>query len=251
MRLSFYKKEFIEFFRTYRFYVLFGVFAFFGILNAPTARYLPELMKAIPDIGFKIEIPTPTMTDSYVQFISNVTNSFFALIIVFMGSISTEIKKGTIYLVLSKGVSRFDFYYSKLLNAFVMYTAAYAGYTILTIAGTWILFGSWHFDGLILLILSLYIFGLLLLSAVISASATAKSAGPGAFAGFGFLILLPLTEFFKGAAQYLPGRLLSLPVNLISNNAAGIDLIWPALVSVSLSAAMIIAASIRFRKREL
>lgn len=251
MRLSFIKKEFIEFFKTYRFYVLFGVFAFFGILNAPTAKFLPELLKAIPDIGIDIQIPEPVMMDSYVQFISNITNALFALIIVFMGSVSSEIKKGTIYLVLSKGVSRADFLFSKILNAWLMYTAAFAAYVVLSILGTWILFGSWYFDGLLLASVSIYLFGLIILAASIMASAVAKSAGPGAFAGFGLLIFLPLTEVLGKAAAWLPGRLMALPSDYLSQNATGTDLLKASVFSIVLIAVLITTATLKFRKREL
>jgi ABC-2 type transport system permease protein len=251
MRLSFFKKEFREFFRTYRFYVLFGVFVFFAVLNAPIAKYLPLMMEMMPDMGITINMPDPVMTDSYVQFISNSTNAFFALIIVFMGSISTEIKKGTIMLVLSKGVSRTDFFISKLLNALIMYTSAYAIYALVSAAGTLILFGEWRFEGMIASILSVYMFGILLMSAAFSASAIAKSAGPGAFAGFGSLILLPLTDYFGGAAKYLPGRLMSLPVRLLEGSADPSEILWPAAISVAIASVMLVSSLAWFRKREL
>lgn len=251
MRLSFIKKEFFEFFRTYRFYVLFGIFVFFGILNAPLAKYLPEIIKAVPDVGFEISMPDPTFIDSYTQFTSNVTNAFFALIIIFMGSFSTEIKKGTIYLILSKGVSRFDFYFSKALNALVMYTAAYTAYSVVTIISTRILFGEWFYEGIFISLLSMYLFGLLLMTAAISASAIANSAGPGAFAGFGLLIFLPLTEFLGKAAPYLPGRLMSLPVHLMGGSMDSSDIVWPALVTLLLIAGMVTGSALLFRKREL
>jgi len=251
MRLIFFKKEFREFFKTYRFYVLFGVFAFFAIFNAPIARYLPLMMKALPDVGINISMPDPVMADSYIQFISNSTNAFFALIIVFMGSVSTEIKKGTILLVLSKGVPRMDFFISKYLNGLLMYTISYVLYTLVTVAGTWILFDSWQFDGMLIAIISIYLFGLLIMSAAFSASAVSKSAGPGAFAGFGLLILLPFTDFFGRLAKFLPGRLMSLPVKLLDGSASASGIIWPAAITLLLMILMITASLARFRKREL
>ncbi|MCK5758292.1 MAG: ABC transporter permease subunit [Clostridiales bacterium] len=251
MRLSFFKKEFYEFFKTYRFYVLFGVFTFFAVLNAPIAKYLPQMMQALPDVGINIEMPDPVMADSYVQFISNSTNAFFALIIIYMGSISTEIKKGTILLVLSKGVPRLDFFFSKYLNGLIMYTFSYAMYTLISIAGTWVFFGQWYFSELFASIISIYIFGLILMTAAFSASAVAKSAGPGAFAGFGLLILLPLTDFFGKAAKYLPGHLMTLPEKYLNQTASTGDLIWPAVTSIIIISLMLIASMVRFRKREL
>lgn len=251
MKLTFFKKEFFEFFRTYRFYVLFGIFIFFGILNAPIAKYLPELIKAIPDTGFNFEMPEPVLADSYIQFVSNASNAFFALIIVFMGSFSSEIKKGTIYLVLSKGISRFDFFISKILNAFLMYTIVYALYSLITIIATNIFFGEWFFDGIFVAITSYYLFGLLILSATLSASAIAKSAGPGAFAGFGILILIPMTELLGKFSDYLPGRLSSLSIQLIQGNAETGDILWPALASLLLMVLIITMSSLKFGKREL
>ncbi|MFO7611011.1 MAG: ABC transporter permease subunit [Clostridia bacterium] len=251
MKLVFFKKEFLEFFRTYRFYVLFGVFIFFGLINAPTAKYLPELLKSMPDLGVTIEMPDPVLTDSYVQYFSNATNAFFALIIIFMGSFSGEIKKGTIYLVLSKGVPRPDFYFSKLLNAIIMYTIAFAGYTAVTILGTIILFNAWYFKGILASVLSIYVLGLLLVSAVLSASSIARSAGPGAFAGFGLVILLPLTDFLGKAAPYLPGRLMSLPGRIMSGASMPGDVVLPSLITLAFMIAAIAASCLGFYKREL
>lgn len=251
MRLSFFKKEFYEFFKTYRFYVLFGVFAFFAILNAPTAKYLPQLMQSLPSMGINFEMPDPVMADSYVQFISNSTNAFFALIIIYMGSVSTEIKKGTILLVLSKGVPRWDFFFSKYLNGLLMYSIAYGMYTFISIIGTWIFFGQWHYTGLLASVISIYVFGLILMTAAFSASSIAKSAGPGAFAGFGLLILLPLTDFFGKAAKYLPGQLMTLPGKYLYQTASTSDLIWPVVTSLVIIAAMLVLSMIRFKKREL
>ena len=209
------------------------------------------MMQALPDVGINIEMPDPVMADSYVQFISNSTNAFFALIIIYMGSVSTEIKKGTILLVLSKGVPRLDFFFSKYLNGLIMYTFSYAMYTLISIAGTWVFFGQWYFSGLFASIISIYIFGLILMTAAFSASAVAKSAGPGAFAGFGLLILLPLTDFFGKAVKYLPGHLMILPGKYLNQTALTGDLIWPAVTSIIFISLMLIASMIRFRKREL
>ena len=89
------------------------------------------------------------------------------------------------------------------------------------------------------------------MTAAFSASAVAKSAGPGAFAGFGLLILLPLTEFFGKAAKYLPGHLMTLPGEYLNQTASIGDLIWPALTSIIIISLILIASMVRFRKREL
>ncbi len=235
MRLVFLRKEFIEFFKTYRFYVLFGVFAFFGLLNAPTAKYLPEIISGIPDVGFEINMPDPVFRDSYIQFASNVTNAFFALIIVFMGCFSTEFKKGTAYLVLSKGVKRSDFYISKFINAFLMYTVSYAAYSVITILTTMLLFPQWNFDGIGLFLLSPYIFGFMTLSIVLGASSLANSAGPGVFAGFAVLIFMPMTDLIGKAGRHLPGKLLSLPLELLAGKAAAGDVILPVVTALVLA----------------
>jgi ABC-2 type transport system permease protein len=251
MRLLFFRKEFFEFFRTYRFYVLFGVFAFFGLLNAPTAKFLPEILKSVPDVGFEIQIPEPVYTDAHVQFASNVTNAFFALIIVFMGSFSKEIKKGTAYLVLSKGVSRGDFFFSKFLNALLMYTLSYAAYSAISVVLTMILFSKWEFTGFGAFLLSPYIFGVLILSAVLGAGSLARSVGPGVFTGFVLLIFMPMTDFIKKAGEYLPGRLASLPAGILNGSASAGDILFPAISAGFLSVAIIVGSYILFAKREL
>lgn len=251
MRLLFFRKEFAEFFKTYRFYVLFGIFAFFGLLNAPSAKFLPEILKSVPDVGFEIQIPEPVYTDAHIQFASNITNAFFALIIVFMGSFSKEIKKGTAYLVLSKGVGRGDFFFSKLLNALLMYTLSYAAYSVISVALTFILFGTWEFAGFGVFIASPYIFGVLILSAVLGAGSLARSVGPGVFTGFVILLFMPMTDFIKKAGEYLPGRLVSLPADILTGSASAGDLLFPAVSTGILSIAIVTVSYILFAKREL
>jgi ABC-2 type transport system permease protein len=250
MKFKFIKKEFMEFFKTYRFFVLFGIFLFFAFLNAPTARYMKDIFGMMGESGLVISIPDPVFTDAYGQFFKNTSTALIALVIVYMASVSGEIKKGTIYLVLSKGLSRMDFFFSKVITAFLMYTLAYAVSALVTSVSAFALFGEWHTEGLFPAFASYWAFGLLALMVTLSVSAMTRASGYPALAGMFVLIFVPLTGYLQKLGRYLPGKLASLPVELVMGG--DVSSMWgPMISALAISAVFLTAGAFIFNKKEL
>ncbi|MFO7637189.1 MAG: hypothetical protein R6W96_07755 [Clostridia bacterium] len=251
MKLRFLKKEAGEFFRTYRFLILFGVFLFFAFLNAPVARYMNELFALMGDMGFEFVLPDPVFTDSYAQFFKNLSTGMIVLIVIYMAVVSGEIRKGTAYLVLSKGLSRMDFYFSKLIFASLAYTLAYAVSALVTVLYTWLLFGAWHFDHMVWAMASYWLYGLMILLVTIGMSAITNSSGYSALAGFFILLFVPLTNHLGKIGRFFPGRLTILPNELMLATAEPGDMLVPALAALMISSVFVFLGAWVFSRKEL
>src|SRR6185312_4648285 len=73
----FLRKEWREAVRSNRLLVVAAVFLVLGIISPLTAKYTPELLKAIGtgQPGVTITFPTPTVNDAIAQFIKNVAGT--------------------------------------------------------------------------------------------------------------------------------------------------------------------------------
>lgn len=104
--IAFTKKEFTENVRNYRLLTMIAIFAIFGFIGPLTAKFTPQLIETLaPQLN--MNIPEPVALDSWVQFYKNVPSLGFSLMIILFSSIlSNEYSKGTLVIMLTKGLSR-------------------------------------------------------------------------------------------------------------------------------------------------
>jgi len=245
------RKEAREIWRTWRLWVLPSIVVFFAASGPVVAKYTPQILGAVAaDQLGGFQIPTPTYLDAYGGWIKNLSQiTLFALIIVYGGIVSAEVKSGTAVLVLTKPVSRTAFIVAKatvhsaylaiLVAAGTLLTwgvtaAAFGhapGSTLWAAAGAWVVFGI------------LFIALMTLLSVLIPAAAGAAGAGLGVYA------LLSIAATWKPLGTYSPAALAAQPAAL----AAGKDVavLWPVLTSLALAAGLVAWAAAAFRRRDL
>ncbi|HEY6056665.1 MAG TPA: ABC transporter permease subunit, partial [Candidatus Limnocylindrales bacterium] len=128
-------KELREQLRTYRLPVVAIVFLLFGILSPVSAKYLPDIVKALAgDQGAALlsALPTPTVDDAVGQIIKNVTQfGILVAVLLAMGTVANEKERGTAGLLLSKPISRAAFLAAKLSAvAFTLGVAVVVGSAI-------------------------------------------------------------------------------------------------------------------------
>ena len=103
--IAFIKKEFVENLKNYRFFILFAIFAIFGLSSAFLAKFTPEIIAAL-GAGFEAT-EEPVALDAWQQFYKNISGvGFSALIILFGSCMSSEYSKGTLLLLVTKGLAR-------------------------------------------------------------------------------------------------------------------------------------------------
>ncbi|MCH1983195.1 ABC transporter permease subunit [Ruminococcus sp. OA3] len=218
---AFVKKEFCEQIRTYKLLVLGLVFLLLGMMNPLTAKFLPELVENFLPAEITMEIPEPTMMDSWIQFFKNVPQmGLFVLVLVFGGSISGELQRGTLIPVLTKGMMRRTVIFSKFTAACLTWTAAYT----VCFGVSWLY--SAYFWGteidmrrLLAAVGMVWLFGILLLSVELLGGILFTGGwGSLLFTGI-FIVLQFLLGIIPAAGDYLPVRLVSDNMEMLQSQA--------------------------------
>ena len=247
------RKELLEQTRTMRLYVVAIVFALFAIVSPLTAKYLPDIVRALAGsqpslVGL---IPTPTTADAVDQFLKNLTQ-FGALtaILLAMGTVATEKERGTAAFVLTKPVSRAAFLAAKLLAIAANLLVATAVAGILGYYYTAVLFESLPVDGYaamcVLLWLSLVVYAAL----TFLGSTLTSSAAAGAGIGIVFLVVTGIISALPTVGQYMPESL-ALPARALALGLPSGDVAAPVAVNVAIVLATALLAWLSFRRQEL
>lgn len=245
------RKETQEILRTWRLWVLPGILAFFALTGPLVARYTPEILQAVAgDQLSGFTLPTPTYTDAYAQWAENLTQiGLFALVIIYGGIVSAEVRSGTATLVLTKPVSRGTFVVVKaVVNSAFVAVLVLAG-TLVTWGLTAAIFGTapasplWS-SALVSLVLAEQFIALMTLLSVVIGSA-AGAAG----AGLGFFVLGSIAAIWTPFGSYSPAGLVSQATSLATGAAAAP--LWPVLTSLGFSVLLVTLAVVLFRRKEL
>jgi ABC-2 type transport system permease protein len=250
---AFARKEATEIVRTWRIWVLPGMLLFFALTGPLTARYTPEIIKAVGGEQLSAiakAIPTPTYLDSYAQWAKNLSQiALFAIIIIYGGLVSSERKSGTAILVLTKPVSRTAFVVAKaVVHSFFLAAIVVVG-TLATWGVTAVVFGKapagplWYSASAWLAFGVFFLAILTLLSTLLGSQAGAAGIGLGVFA------LLSVAGLVEPVVKYSPVGLASAPMALAMGKESAI--LWPVITSLALACLLVAAAAWAFRTKEL
>ena len=133
INIAFLKKEFREMIKTPKLVIILSVFLFFSIIGPLTAKYMNEIIATFAS-EIEINFPDPTHIQSWEQFYSNITSiSMIVFLIMMTGTVAQEKAKGSIYLVLTKNITRKSLLITKVFAAIILFTVIY----ILSILFLW------------------------------------------------------------------------------------------------------------------
>lgn len=201
-------KEIKEILRTYKLYVVPGLFLLFGLTSPILTKLLPKLLGSmVGEMG--ISLPEMTWVDSYGQFFKNLSQmGLLAVILTTMGTIAEERNRGVAQLVLTKPVSRPAYVLAKYTANLILlgistglaFIAAWF-YTDILFSGTVFLAGL-QASGIYLLHMAV------ILALTILASALTKSTiAAGGFTVLGLILLKVLPLFSNFLGRYSPDAL--------------------------------------------
>lgn len=248
--LAFAKKEFAENMKNYRFPILFAVFLIFGMMSAPLAKFTPEILSALTaDMEMTSE---PVALDAWKQFYKNISGvGFSAFIILFGSCLSKEYSRGTLVLMVTKGLSRRAVILAKYTAAAVLMTISYWSGFAAAYGYTALLWRDADLSNVALAAFFLWIAGFLYLSILMVGCVIFRQAFTGILFTGGMAALISLLGTVEPIAKCNPLILTSQNVDLISGEAALAEFVMPALLSVILSVLGLLAALRLFDKKQL
>ena len=258
--IVFLKKELFESVKTHKLIIMAAVFLIFGMGSPLLARMTPEIiqwaMESDPatagmDFAAMGLLTEPTAINAWSQFFSDVGFlGLIALVIVFSGMLSSELSKGTLTIILTKGLPRSTVILSKLTNAVIIWSLSFSLSFFTAKLYTIFLFPENNLPDLFLAGFSMWLLGVFLLALTIAAATLTEN---------GYICLLivgavVIALFILGIAPridaYNPISLISSPVALIIKAVTPRSVI-PALVVSGIGiAALTIFAVVSFSKKK-
>lgn len=249
---SFLRKEFREIFRTYKIYVIPGVFLLFGFLSPILAKLMPDLLKSMAQ-DLKITIPTPTAIDAYAQLFKNLNQmGILAVIFTLIGQVADEKIRGTAVLMLTKPVPKWSFIVSKFIASSSLVILSTLLSYLACLYYTLLLFKDARLELSALAVTLLIAYYLLVMAVTLLASTVSRSVAlSGALSVGGFLILSILPTFHRIFAQYSPGALVDYQNRILAGTAPFSEAV-PALgITIVLTALLVGLAVAVFKRQEL
>lgn len=249
---AFVRKEFMEQRRTYKLLIMLIVFILFGMMSPLLAKIMPDIFASMSIQGMTINIPAPTYLDAYAQFFKNVTQmGVIVLLLVFSGSMSHDLSKGTLTGILAKGLSRSSVVLSKYTASLTLWTLSLALSAGVSYGYTLYLFGSHTAANLILSLLCLWLFGAFLLAVTILTGTLFKGGYSGLLATAAVLALLLILGSLPGSSVWNPVTLVSFNTGLLDGSVSPGYVMSSFWITLCVSALFIALSVFSFRRKQL
>ncbi len=249
---AFFAKELAETLHTWRIWVLPG-FLLFSAVTAPLITYfMPALLDVLGSqgTGFSIEVPDPTATAAYVEYLGNLGELvMLALVIAYGGIVNSELRSGTGALTLAKPLSRHAFVLAKWLSQLVVIAVAGVAATVICIGVTTALLDVGPAAEMAAAAGLWLAFAAFLLSVMVLLSILVQSPAAASGVGVGVYISLAVLAQFGRVADVTPAGLTSAGAAFVLGEPA----VWvaPLVTAVAASAALLLAALWVFSRREI
>ncbi|MHB9032014.1 MAG: ABC transporter permease [Anaerolineae bacterium] len=245
-------KELMGLRRSGKLLVLAAVLLLFGLTSPFLAKFTPEILKMVPGAEqFSQLVPAPTLADAVGQYVKNVSQFAVLLgLVLTMGMVAGEKDKGTAGLILTKPLPRPVFIMAKFTALALIFAISIA----LGALGAWyytrLLFGPLAPLPFTALNLTLWVWTLVYVAAVLLFSTLSKSQALAAGLGLVFLIVLGLFGAVPAWKPAMPDTLLQWGT-LDALGAAG-AFPWAALVtSLAIIGLALLAACALLQRQEL
>lgn len=249
--LAFTKKELLENVRNYKFFSVLTIFLIFGFLSPLTAYFMPELLATLsPDLA--IALPAPTAMDSWMQFYKNIASlGVSLLLIIYCSTLSSEYSKGTLVIMLTKGLPRSTVIWSKFsVTALIMSISFWASFFI-TYAYTVYFWPDAVFSHVFFAAFALWLSTIMYLSILMLGCVLIKQAFGSIILVLGITSLIAVLSISKQIGQWSPTFLNNQNVDLLSGVTSISAFVVPILVTLCITIGCLVAAVVLFNRKKL
>jgi ABC-2 type transport system permease protein len=214
------RKELLFQWRTKRALIIVAIFLVFGMASPLVAKFTPEIIGSLDETEqFADLIPDPSVGDAIGQYLSNLTQFGFILVILLgMNAVAGEKEKGTAAMILSKPLPRWSFIASKYISQGLVYLIAVALAGIAAYYYTFYLFerlpASTFFLANLLLFCWLMVYAAVTMLGSSLGKTTAAAAGIAAIGGIVLLISGTIPRYGALAPSGLVNWASALSLNL-------------------------------------
>lgn len=250
--IAFTKKEFLEQLRTYKLLIMGSVFFLFGMMSPLLAKLLPDIMSGMTVEGMTFIIPEPTVIDAYIQFFKNLTQmGIIVILLVFGGTLSNELTRGTLINILAKGLPRHTVILSKYTGALTLWTLSYLLAAVTNYGYAVYLFEDASVQNLLFSLFCLWLFGAFVLSLIFLSSTIIGGNFGGLVMTAAVLSSLLAINVFPKAQKFNPIYLSSHNVELLQGTIRPDTFTKSLCITIALILGCMFASIKVFAKKKL
>lgn len=245
-------KEFKEIIKSYKFIVIPLLFALIGVMSPIMAKITPQLLKSLA-VGINITLPTPSIHDSYEQFLKNLNQMLvFVLVLATMNVVVEEKQNGSIILVLTKPISRISYILSKFLaHLFLVLVSLIIGSVFFAYYSN-VIFYRFDYYEFAVAMFFYFLYVMSFISMTIFVSTISPNVTISAILSFVGFTLLNLTSFIgEKIAFFTPASLSSQESLVLSKGVYALESHNPVYSAILVIAVFLILSVIAFRHQEL
>lgn len=248
---AFTKKELVENWMNFRLFILLFVFLMFGATSPILAKIMPELLAELaPQMGLTNTIPVAA--DAWEQFYKNITGvGFSAFIILFGGMLSGEYAKGTLPLLVTKGLSRRAIILAKITGAALVLSLCFWASFAISYGLTAYLWPGESLPHALLAGVATWVMGLFYLSVLMLGCVIFRQAFTSILFTGGAVALLSLTNLSQTIANLGPFALLGKIADLLAGEVVAASFILPFATTGLLALFSICGALGAFQRKQL
>lgn len=249
---AFLKKELLESLRTFKLWIMLLIFALFGVMNPLVAKLTPTLVESFLPLGDQVTIPDPTAFDSWGQFFKNINQmGTIITLLIFSGVLISELAKGTLINVLTKGLSRKAVILAKFTAVALIWTMSLSLSFLITWAYNSYLFPTDAVNHLFFSVLCIWLFALLLISILLFASTLTNTIYGSLIIVGGAFILGLLLNILPKLEKFNPLSLATKNMDLLIGTIEPSDLLIAIGISLLLLVIFNLLAILIFNKKQI
>ena len=251
---SFFRKELLEYFRSGRLLLILLIFCSFGVISPVITKLTPLLLEKFGDSlstgGIVIDDITASALMSWGEFFESVGMALVAFVLVCGGSFTREYGKGTLQLVLTKGLARYKVLLAKTLTMLVLWCVGYWLCFGVTYGLNACLFSGESVAALAPVAVSWWLFGIFVVALTVFFSVVANNYGIVLLGVGGSVFAMYIVSLIPKIAKYLPTALMS-GMGLLSGVQKADELVPAIIITVALSIALVAVSVPIFNKKQL
>jgi ABC-2 type transport system permease protein len=249
--MSLWRLEWLRLVRTPRAIALCAVFLFFGLVEPVVTRYQQDLIGHVSH-GARIQLPPPTPADGLSSYVSDAT--FLGLVLVVAtaaAALCFDSRPGLATFLRTRVGSMREL----VLPRFALTAGAAVVAYLLGTLGAWyetvVLIGSLPAGGMLGGMLCGAVYLAFAVAVTALAAAMVRSVVGAVGIALAILVALPIVGALDDVGRWLPSALADAPVSLV-NGTDQLPHFGPALAASAVaSVAVLAAATVRLRRREI
>jgi ABC-2 type transport system permease protein len=250
-----FKYEFLYLYKTQKFLVFFGLFILFSIISPLTAKYLKEILHfLLAGQNMGIPVPEPTVYTAYEQYISDLYQTIFYVVLFVSVSIFTKDKrKGLLALIFSKPINRKKYVLSEYSSfVLLLFVSIVLGYLVFSYY-TYFLFNDIFFVKGIEMMALYFVFLAFISSVALYFSTVSKNYLLTLLPTFGIYILFAVLTIAGESTlfKYLPGMLPQSISQILYGVASTKDILLNVFVTIVLTILFLVGSVNKIRKIEI